>query len=125
MPHKRVEKRTLERVDNDIAQTKASIQRVKDLSAFGKDSKDKFIAWLRDLADASGERRDTILLQLGMMKVGPDVQHAVTWSAAQENAYQNVIDVLTDPKKVLKYYEDDLEALKNERTNYESYEQPR
>lgn len=125
MPHKRVDARTVERVKEDIAHTKSSIQRIQDLSAFGKDAKTNFITFLKDMAEAQADRRDDIIRQLGLGKVGPDIQNAITWAAAQENAYNNVLDVLADPEKVLKFYRDNLAALEAEQKQYEQFEQAR
>lgn len=125
MPHKRVEKRTLERVDEDIARAKASIQRIQTLSAFGQDAKKQFTEFLNDLVDAAGQQRDSIQIKLGLGQVGPDVAHAITWASAQQNAYKNVLDILSEPEKVIGYYRSDLENFESERKQYEQYEQPR
>lgn len=125
MAHKRVDKEAIQRIEESIATTKRAIQRIKDVSAFGRDSKKLLTEWLKDCTETAAACRDSILTKLGLGQVNPEVSHAITWAAAQVNAYQNTLDILLDPQKIILFYENELKELEHQLESYKEYEQPR
>lgn len=122
MAHKRVEKATLARLDEQIAHAKASIQRIRDVSAFGSDGKKKICEFLKDMADTAGHAKDDVIRAMGLGQKTPDAATAVIWAGSQENAYRNILEVLSDPEKVISFYENELKEMNQQRDYYQTLE---
>lgn len=125
MSHKRVEQKTLDRVEEEIAQARASIGRIQTFGGYGKEGKAAVVAFLTDAAEAMGQQRDDIMRGVGLAKSSPDIFHAVTWAQAQQEAYKNILMLLENPAKAIDTYKREIKALEIELDALKRYEQPR